>query len=216
MGLNLKDYSIVTNHVQTENNTNINIKWQDKESDIYLASNEGKVRVLSFFINNSLHQLYMTEYEGNFSLRAPTNHTIDLAKSFLSSYQNYTKDTLYTTLASTLDNVKKVDNFTKSIGNIKLAILNSEDKNVQYIWTYIDDNGIEAHSKNIILSFNEGRLQGFLNNWPFYTIAGTPKFSSEEVTSIAIGASTKFSYDASIENVTSNISGFKIAPPIIR
>jgi hypothetical protein len=135
-----------------------------------------------------------------------------MAKGFLQRYQNYAGDSFYGELASTLYNIDVSTNVTKSAGNIKLEVLNSDNTILDYVWTYTDENGIVAKSKNVILSYDRGQLKVFLNNWPLYKVTGTPKISSEEATAIALEASENFSYEVEIDNVTSTVSGFKIAP----
>jgi hypothetical protein len=183
-----------------------------KESDIILASSEGRLRVTSSFVNNNLRRIYLSDFEGKFSVEQPAAYTVDLAKGFLERYQIYAGDSFYGELASMLDDVDAAKNTTKSVGNIRLKVSNFDQIIVDYVWRYIDENGIVARSKSVSLSYDRGRLKGFSNNWPFYKVAGTPKISGEEATAIAIEASKTYSYTVTTDNGTSTVTGFEIAP----
>lgn len=192
--------------------TNKFLSIPQEEVDISLTSDHGNIRVISDFVNNELHQMYFAEYAGDLSTTRSADSTVDMAKDFLEKYQNYVGDAIYGNLALMLNNINVKTNITKSVGNIKLDVLNSNQKIVDYTWTYIDENGIIAKSKNVILSYDQGRLKGFLNNWPLCKVVGTPKISADEATEIAVEASKNFSYEITTNNITSTITGFNIAP----
>ena len=183
-----------------------------KEADITLASEHGTVRARCCFVNNILREIYLSDYGGELAAKQPAVDTPNMARGFLESYQNFAGDSLYGEFASMLDNIDAKTNTTKYSGNIKLDVMNSNGNIIDYVWTFADANGIIAHSKNVLLSYDQGQLKLFLNNWPFYRVVGTPKISSEEATAIALEASETFSYEIETGNVTSAITGFKIAP----
>lgn len=71
---------------------------------------------------------------------------------------------------------------------------------------------MSATPKSVRLSFLNGRLQTFLNNWPLYRIGGEPKISKEEAIDIALNASKNYSYKIKNESgILEDVSGFKIA-----
>jgi hypothetical protein len=183
-----------------------------KEADITLASAEGRVRVKSSFVNNNIHQIYICNYEGKLAVEQPAADTVEMAKGVLENYKNFVGDSFYGELASMLVNVDGTKNTTKTDGNIKLEALNLGQTIIDYIWTYTDENGIIAKSKKVLLSYEKGRLKIFRNDWPLYTVVGTPKISGEEATAIAIEASKTFSYEVCTDNDTSTVTGFEIAP----
>jgi hypothetical protein len=144
------------------------------EANFYLMSSQSSVRVRSSFVNNNLRLLYFSDYVGAFTLKQTAANTVHLAKDFLTNYQSYAKDSFYGLLSSTLNDVTGTINSTKSNGNIMLQVLNFNQSIVDYTWTYIDANGIRAHDKNVFLSYEQGQLSFFLNNWPLYKVAGVP------------------------------------------
>jgi hypothetical protein len=135
-----------------------------KVSDIYLASENGGLRASCSFVNNMLRQIYLSDYEGDLSVEQPATDTAGMAKGFLQRYQHYTGGSFYGELASTLNNVDVSRNATKSAENVTLEVLNWDQTIVDYVWTYTDENGIVAKSKNVILSYDRGQLKVFLNN----------------------------------------------------
>lgn len=184
-----------------------------KVTDFQLASNTTELRVTCSFINNQLREVYLSQLEGELILTQPATKTVDLAKGLLERYQNYVGDSLYGELASTLSNVDENQNLTKTIGNTRLKVLNLDQRIVDYTWTYVDQNGVEAQRKNVELLFEQGQLKGFLNNWPLYKVVAAPKISVEEARTIAIEASKDFSYQTTTANgTTETVSGFKIDP----
>jgi hypothetical protein len=195
VGINTEKYAPMTSS-QFDNQY---LNLPQKEAAVTLVSEQGGVRASCSFVNNMLRQIYLSDYEGDLAVKQPAIATADMAKGFLQRYQNYAGDSFYGELASTLDNVDVSTNITKSAGNIKLEVLNSDNTILDYVWTYTDENGIVAKSKNVILSYDRGQLKVFLNNWPLYKVTGTPKISSEEATAIALEASENFSYEVEID-----------------
>jgi cytoskeletal protein RodZ len=208
VGINTEEYATVQSSQYDNNYRNL----PQKEVYVTLVSDQGRVRASCSFVNNMLRQIYLSDYEGDLSVEQPATETAEMAKGFLQRYQNYAEDSFYGELASTLDGVDIDRNATKTAGNIKLEVLNWDQTIVDYVWTYTDENGIIAKSKNVILSYDRGQLKVFLNNWPLYTVVGTPKISSEEATAIAVEAFKNFSYEVDMGNGTEMVSGFKIAP----
>jgi hypothetical protein len=208
VGINTESYATVL-HSELDDPY---LSLPQKTADVYLVSDKGGLRATCSFVNNVLRQIYLSDYKGDLAVEQPATKTAEIAKGFLQRYQNYAGDAFYGELASTLNNVDVSTNITKSTGNIKLEVLNWDQTIVDYVWTYTDENEIVAEAKNVILSYDRGQLKVFLNNWPLYTVVGTPKISSKEATAIAIEASKNFSYEIVSNNVTSTVTGFKIAP----
>jgi hypothetical protein len=96
-----------------------------------------------------------------------------------------------------------------------LKVSNYDQKIVDYTWTYVDENGVVAAIKNICLSYDNGRLSSFLNNWPLYKIADTKAtISQEQAVKIALAAAENYTYQVNTNNTTSTISvaGFQFNP----
>jgi hypothetical protein len=202
LGINATAY---TTELNSQNNSLLNGLPQSKV-DFYLISNQSSVRISSSFVNNTLNLLYMTDYTGTLAKALPSSSTASLAKDFLGKYQAYTSDSFYGMLASTLDNVTGTANVTKSTGDLTLKVVNSNQSAVDYVWTYTDANGICAQFKDVVLSYEQGRLKCFLNNWPLYKIADQPSISKEQAITIALSAAQNFTYKLSNGNVTSTVS----------
>jgi len=207
IGLNTEGYTL---------NINVNpdkeyLGLPQKDVDAILSSAQDHIMVNYYFVNNNVRQIYISYLELPVEYPA-ADTTVEMAKGFLERYQNYTGNSFYGELASMLDNVDVTNSTTKSAGNIRLEVNNFDQIIVDYIWRYIDENGIVARSKSVSLSYDRGQLKGFLNNWPLYTVEGTPEISGEEATAIAIEASKNYSYTVSTDNGTLTVTGFEIAP----
>ena len=184
-----------------------------KEANVYLSSNQSKLRASCSFIDNQLYEIYLSDREGELSLKQSDTNIVEMAKGFLERYQNYTQDPFYSQLAVMLNSTNANTNTTIFSSNIQLEVTSTDQKNSDYIWTYTDANGTRADRKNVILSYERGQLKAFLNNWPLYTVVGTPKISAQEAIEIAIQASKNFSYQVTTANGTvETVTGFNIAP----
>ena len=140
--------------------------------------------------------------------------TVSTAKIFLGKYQVYAGDSFYGSLAKTLNGFTDNINITLTSEDVTLKALVCGQGTADYAWTYTDANGIKAQSKDVVLSYYEGRLNCFLNNWPLYHVIDVPTVSREQAIQIALAAAQNYTYKISNGNVTSTVSvaGFKVAP----
>jgi hypothetical protein len=211
LGININSYKVQLNS-QIDNQFE---GLSQSQVDFSLISNQSSVRVSSAFVTNTLRLLYLSDYQGALAKTQPAGNTGNMAKDFLVKYQAYVGDSFYGMLATTLDTITGSTNATKSTGNVTLKVLNSEQsKSVDYVWTYIDSNGIVAQSKDVVLSFDQGRLKCFLNNWPLYKVADTPTISKAEAISLALAAAKNFTYQVNTGKVNQTVSlaGFQVSP----
>lgn len=205
IGLNLSSYMI---SLDSESSNNYFSRSQNR-LEYCLSSEQGSMRVACSFIDNKLHQIYISDWKGSLSLNQETSTELEMTKSFLQRYQDLTGIAFYGTLRSMLADVKANENITKTSGNVNLKITVIGQARVNFIWTYVDQNGIIAQPKNVVLSYNHGRLQSFQDNWDLYKISGTVKVSEEEAIATALDAIQNFSYDVSTSDGDVTISGFK-------
>jgi hypothetical protein len=177
---------------------------------------QGNLRANLDFVNGTFQRLYIYGFEELSSTTKLTKiNTVESAKYFLQRYQNYDGNAIYGECASMLENVDGKENITKTGKNMQLEVLNFHDIVITYSWSYKDENKVVVKSKNIGLSFERGQLKSFSNNWPLYTIMGAPEISEVEATAIAINASKNYSYNISVKNEPTTITGFKINPQSI-
>lgn len=206
--LNTNMYTV---NLNKESNSTI-LGLSKEEVNFNLTSSQGSLRARCSFVNNKLHQIYLSDYTGAFSLNQPATATLDMTKEFLEKYQNYTNNSFYRVLSSIIDGVDLSENITKTEGNIRFEVSvlgNGAYQNL--IWTYVDENGVPAIAKNMVLSYDRGILRSFMDNWQLYTIDGATKLSSEEAVSIAITATKNLSYTAyDAPNHTVMVSNFKV------
>ncbi len=182
-----------------------------KETDFRLTSNQSVLRARCSFVNNRLHQIYISDYSGAPSLNQPTKNSVDTAKNFLERYSSYAANPFYGEIGSMLNTSDVGKNLTRTMGNVELVVSVFNGAKVDYTWTYKSDQGVTAPSKNVVLSYDKGLLKSFIDNWHLYTVAGEPKLSSEEAVAIALNAAKSFSYDVTTDNGTTVVSGFEIA-----
>ncbi len=183
-----------------------------RETDFTLISSQGKLRARCSFVNGNLRQIFISDLNGAPSLNQPATDTLANAKGFLERYQSYTGASFYGELKSMLDAVNICENFTKTVANVKLTASIINQAFVDFMWTYVDEGGVPAMSKTVVLSYRNGYLKCFLDNWQFYKIAGTPHLSSEEAVAIALNASKDVSWN--VKNTDKGIavaSGFEVA-----
>ena len=176
--------------------------------EYYLSSEQGSMRVACSFINNKLHQIYISDWAGSLPLDQETSE-LERAKSFLQEYKELTKNSLYDTLLYMLADVKPNENVTKTAGNVNFKVNVIGDVDINFIWTYVDQNGVIAQAKNVVLSYNEGRLQSFQDNWDLYQISGPAIVSEKEAIATALSAIQNFEYNVSTSDGEVTVSDFK-------
>jgi hypothetical protein len=177
-----------------------------------LLSKAGSLRVTCSFVKDTLQMVYLSDLEGEPSLKQSANNTVNMTKGLLERYQNYTGNSLYGEFASMLNDADTNRNVTKFGKDVKLEVSNSGQNVVSYTWKYSDENGVLAERKSVILLYEHGQFKGFFNSWPLYTIVNTPTISSEEATALAIEASKDYNYKVIAKNGTEKtVSGFTVS-----
>jgi hypothetical protein len=179
-------------------------------TDFTLLSDKSSLRVRCSFIDNQLQKIYISDNVGEISVNSKAANVVDDAKVFLQKYQAYSNNGFYGTLQSMLDNVTLNENATKVVANAKLDV-RVYGQAMDIVWTYVDCFGVEAPVKNVALSYEFGTLKSFVNNWPFYTVAGEPNISREQAVDLALDVVANFSYAASVSGENVSVSGFKVA-----
>ncbi len=180
-------------------------------ADLILSSSQGQLRARCSFIDNRLHQIFITDVTGEVSLNSKAANIAEDAKDFLQRYQNYTTDAFYGNLQSMLDTVNFNQNASKTAGNVKLDVTAFSQSRTNFVWTYVDANGVKAPVKNVALTYQDGTLKCFTDNWQFYTVASAPAISKEQAVDYALNISAGYSLTATAssgENVT--VSDFKV------
>ncbi len=89
--LNTNMYTV---NLNKESNSTI-LGLSKEEVNFNLTSSQGSLRARCSFVNNKLHQIYLSDYTGAFSLNQPATATLDMTKEFLEKYQNYTNNSFY-------------------------------------------------------------------------------------------------------------------------
>jgi hypothetical protein len=211
VGINTNAYAVnLTSHTTTA--TAVSSLAQDNVI-FNLTANNNSMQARFTFINGNLNLLYLSNGVGSSSINQPTANALVSAQGFLQRYQSYTDNQLFGSLSSMLNNVAPNTNKTETVGNVKLqASVLANQAEQDLIWTYVDNNGVPALMKDVVLSYHDGQLESFLDNWQLYTIEGVPSVTSQDAVATALQAAKNYSYmaeDAEGNNVT--VSGFKIA-----
>jgi hypothetical protein len=187
-----------------------------KVADLRFSSAGSSFRVTCSYVKDTLALFYLSDIDGNLKLEQPAANTVDAAKSLLSSYQQETGDTDYGKFAQMLNTVIEGEKVSKVAGDVKLEVSNTQQNTINYMWTYIDQNGVPAERKNVCLTYEYGTLKALYNNWPLYSIAQTEnKLSAKDAVEIAMETAQNYSYTIINQNGTQqtiSCSGFNISP----
>jgi len=144
-----------------------------QEEVIYtLESARSKLFVGCVFINKTLAVYGLKVLEGSplYVQPQPAN-VLDTAKGLLDRYQTYSRASYLQEMQDMLDIVTEIANMTTTSGNTKVQM--SVSGNLTSIsWTYTY-NGIDFIAKRIGVSFKNGALRGFQNNWDLYKVGST-------------------------------------------
>jgi hypothetical protein len=207
VGLNSASYITSLN---CDNNESYRSVSQER-IEYAVVSNQSSMRVACSFINNNLHQIYMSDWTGPVYLKHQDSTELEMTKGFLQSYQSFSENTFYGILGSMLSDVKPNENTTKIFGNISLKVTVHSQGTMSFVWTYVDQNGVSAPSKDVVLSYDQGRLQCFLDNWQLYEVEGIPQVSAQDATTIALSSTQNFSYTVSSnDGRVFSVSNFKV------
>jgi hypothetical protein len=180
-------------------------------NDFTLVSGDSSCRAMCTFVNNRLQQVYMSNFSGQPKMNQASLNTLESAKAFMARYDAYIVDFDCSAMRSLLDSIQTAENVTKEVGNTSLMVTVIDQSYVSYIWTYMGENGALAPSKNLAVSYRDGFLKCFQNNWQFYSVASKPEISSSQAVEIAMNAINDYSEMVVMpDNTTKPVSGFKV------
>jgi hypothetical protein len=178
-----------------------------------LTATQSRMRARCSFVNGKLNQISLYNDVGSPVLKQPTTNTLVMAQGFLERYQSFTGNSLYGSLSSMLNNTTLQTNVTKTAGNVMLqaTVFDNQTEN-DLVWSYVDNNGNPAPMKDIVLSYRNGYLESFLDNWQLYQTVGVPTLSSQNAVATALQVVKNFSYIAQNADGTNfTVSDFKVA-----
>jgi hypothetical protein len=178
--------------------------------------NASKVDVRYTFANGKLRMIHVLEGSRSPLLTKTAINTLESAKDFLGSYQDYSANSFYGELKSMLSNVDVGKNATETSGNIKLEVTVSEDlESEDYKWTYVYD-GVEASAKCVALGYKNGFLKYFLDNWELYKIGSTSVNISEKAAiDIAMQRASTFSWNMGTDDNMAKIMNFTVTNAMV-
>jgi hypothetical protein len=150
--------------------------------------------ILVFFLMDDLQRLRPPSY-----VQAQPANLVDAAKGFLERYQKWSGSSRYQELMDVLDLVKKVDNITVRLGNVKLEI-NAEGSFVSFSWSYLYD-GLELPGPSI--AFRNGDVWDFGDTYSIFKVGSTAvNVSKEEAIKIARERAKNFSWKVGVDPAT--------------
>ncbi len=154
-----------------------------------LTSEHNKIELVCTFIDGNLHMLFVTNNEGTAQLLETDNNSpIEVARSFLASYQNFADNALFGGLVSTLEKAQQGENFTTTLGNIALEATYAADS-ATFRWHYAANGAEASYSKFISLVVKNGLVTGFIDNWQLYTVGNNAvNLTEKEASEIALQA----------------------------
>jgi len=176
-----------------------------------LESNESKLTVISAFVTGKLRSMKIYVNDGSPLTTKPATTPIEMAKDFLEKYQTYSDASYYSTMRSMLDNLEGDKNITKTSENIKLEVTVTKSY-TSFRWKYVF-NGVEAPSKCVVVEFENGFLDYFIDKWSLCTIGSTDlNISEEEAIEIAMNAAENYSWNLSMsgDNPPVTVTEFNI------
>jgi hypothetical protein len=144
---------------------------------------------------------------------------VQMAKSYLLNYRNYSANSFYGQLASTLTTADPAKNSTEIIGNIKFEtktiIENSTlDNSTTFTWSYIA-NGVEARCKSVSLSYKNGFLYRFFDSWDLYPVGSTIiNLSKQQAENIAMEKAKAYSWTIGSGDQAHVINNFNVTKPM--
>lgn len=166
-----------------------------------LTSENSKLKLQYTFGNGKIQMIQVLEKEGTPSLtKATSSDTVEAAKNFLISYQNYTANPLFGDLKNTLTDLRSGRNVTKTTGDITLE-MNTYDDYTHFKWYYSSNGAIAPYTKYITMVFKDGFLTDFVDNWQFFNVGSTSiNLSEKEAITIALNAAKEHAHNTKLDN----------------
>ncbi len=200
MGLDLSKYSVES---QQNNLSPPSLGGKLQEGILYtLTSADSKLSIFYTYTNGSLQSLYVLGNEGNPILTKPLSSVdnIESAKDFLANYQANTNKSIFGELKNTLNNLNDKQNLTKTIGNTVLESTSNDNGVNSFKWFYTANGAIAPYTKTIAMSFKNGFLQSFIDNWDLYPVGSTNiNLSKEQAIAIALDAARQHNWTMTLD-----------------
>ena len=172
-----------------------------------LQSNESTLNIAYTFVNGNLQMIHVLEGKGLPITTKSATAPIEIAKDFLSSYQNYSGNPFYGEIKTMLNNIDASKSLTTTVGNTKLDVT-ALDSSTTFRWTYVYD-GVEAPVKCVALDFENGFLKYFIDNWNLYSIGSTSiNLSEKESTDNGLSQAKNYSWRMGEGNNTYQFNDF--------
>jgi len=194
-----------------------------EENVVYTLNkdNESKLHVLCKFRDYTLSSCIIDVLEGSqVYAEAKSTDALDLAKDFLQKYQSFAGASYLQAMRNILDTVKEEKNTTTATGDVKFTL------SIEGIWTDPADepitdttfewtqtvNGVDVPQNALTVSFRDGSLYWFRDDWNLYTIGNRSiNVSKDEAIKMAIDAARDYKLQVYTAEDTLKDIEFKIA-----
>src|SRR3972149_11869984 len=165
-----------------------------------LASADNNLKALYTYANGNLQGMFVIENEGTPSLtKTISGNDVEKAQDFLNDYQSFTAKSIFGELSSTLLNVDAGKNLTKSLGDKVLQVTAYED-GTHFKWCYTANGATAQYTKVVAVSFKDGFLTYFIDNWSLYSIgSASVNLSKGEAVAIALDAARKHNWTMQLD-----------------
>jgi hypothetical protein len=202
VGLDLSKYTVTQKEDTTDQQATYLGLIPQENVKYNLVSDSGELTVLYTFAEGKLQMIQVLDNFGKPITNKLPNVAPKMAYDFLSDYEAYTANPLYGELKSTLNNVDAGKNLTKTEGNTVLEITTIDDY-TNFKWYYTANGAIAPYSKFISLSFKNGFLSAFVDNWQLYDVGNSNiKLSKEDAANMALEAARSHTWNGKLEDDT--------------
>jgi len=175
-----------------------------QESIVYTldGADESKLHVMCIFRDRTLSSCIIDVLKGSpIHAEAQSTNVIALAKGFLQRYQSFAGASYLQAMHNMLDTVNEVKNTTTAMDDVKFTL------SIRDVWTDPDEepitdtsfewiqtvNGVDAPQNAVSITFRDGSLYWFKDDWNLYKIGNSSiNVSREEAIEIAMEAAKDY------------------------
>ncbi|WGM90307.1 MAG: hypothetical protein NUK63_04090 [Candidatus Bathyarchaeum tardum] len=158
-----------------------------------IDSADSKVEVICNFVNEKLQLMSLHPINGLALMVQQHANVVSSAKAFLVNYQADSGVSYLEPMTNMLDLVDGNENSTQVVEDVKLEVIVTQDSTT-FRWSPAA-NGVEVMYKWVIVSFENGSLALFMDNWELYNIDSYDlTLSEEQAIDIAMDASKNYSW----------------------
>ncbi|MCW4028618.1 MAG: hypothetical protein NWE92_03100 [Candidatus Bathyarchaeota archaeon] len=194
--LDMSKYSVELKYYNDNSAIATSISYDEDATYILKGNDDSQHKAKFFFRDTTKFYCNMGVAKVPLAVLSSTTNRLDIAKEFMSRYQNFAEGTYIQPLVEMLDKVTEIKNQTITDRDVVLIIEPSPvgEDFVTFQWMYAP-NGIHNRFTRVTLMLQNGELRQFTDYWQNCVLGSAEvSVSEEEAINLAKGHIAAYSY----------------------